>query len=63
MDQLLLAVTPARAAELSGRTRTRIFDAIRDGELSARKDGKATLIEIDELRRWIQSMPKCGRAA
>jgi hypothetical protein len=52
-----IAYTPAQAAIASGRTRTRIFGAIRSGELKARKDGKATLIEHDELIRWVRSLP------
>jgi hypothetical protein len=56
-----IAVTPNAAAEITGRTRTRIFEAIRDKELCARKDRKATIIEIDELRRWVKSLPHRGR--
>jgi hypothetical protein len=56
-----LAVTPDVAAEITGRTRTRIFEAIRKQELTARKDGKATVIETDELLRWLRSLPTRGR--
>lgn len=52
-----LALSPAQAVVASGRSRTRIFDAIRSGELKAKKDGRATLIEVAELQRWITSMP------
>jgi hypothetical protein len=38
-------------------SRTRIFDAIRNGEISARKAGRSTIIEIDELKRWVKSLP------
>ena len=37
------------------------FKAIKDKELTARKDGKATLLEADELRRWVRSLPTIGR--
>ena len=57
-----LAVTPELGAEMVGRTRTRIFNAIKDKELTARKDGKATLIEVEELRRWVRALPTRGRA-
>lgn len=57
-SEILLSVTPVKAAAMTGRTRTRIFNAIRGGELTAKKDGKATLIEIDELRRWVKALPK-----
>lgn len=52
-----IACVPETAALLTGRTRTRIFQAIQSGELVARKDGRATLIEHEELRRWVRSMP------
>lgn len=45
------------AVKASGRSRTRIYKAIGNRELTARKDGKATLIERDELVRWIKAMP------
>jgi hypothetical protein len=58
-----IAVKPDEAAEATGFSRTRIFSAIRDGELTARKDGKATVIEIFELQRWLRSLPTRGRSA
>ncbi|MGD0420624.1 MAG: DNA-binding protein [Xanthobacteraceae bacterium] len=56
-----IAYPPAQAAIVSGRTRTRIFGAIKSGELKARKDGKATIIEHEELIRWIKSFPLAQR--
>lgn len=56
-----LAYPPLEAAHVSGRSHTRIKKAIREGELTARKDGKATLIEHAELKRWIESFPTIGR--
>jgi hypothetical protein len=57
----LISVTPEGAAESTGFSRTRIFNAIRDRELTARKDGKATVIETAELVRWIRTLPTRGR--
>lgn len=57
-----IAVTPADAAVVTGRNKTRIFAAIRNRELLARKDGKATLIETTELARWVQTFPTIGRS-
>ncbi|WP_029584354.1 helix-turn-helix domain-containing protein [Bradyrhizobium sp. URHD0069] len=57
-----ISYDPVQAAVVTGRSRSRIFKAIKDKELTARKDGRATLIEADELRRWVQSMPTIGRA-
>jgi len=53
--------TPAEAAEVTARTRTRIFEAIRRGELMAHKDGKATIITPEELQCWVSAMPTVGR--
>jgi excisionase family DNA binding protein len=58
-----IAYPPALAAQATGRSRTRIYKAIGAGELTARKDGKATLIERVELERWIKTMPVMGAAA
>jgi excisionase family DNA binding protein len=56
-----LAYTTAQAAAVTGRSHTRIKKAIREGELTARKDGRATLIERTELARWIAGLPTKGR--
>ena len=56
-----LAYPPAQAAKVTGRSHTRIKKAIREKELTARKDGRATLIEHAELQRWLASLPTIGR--
>jgi excisionase family DNA binding protein len=56
-----LGFNPDEAAASAGVSRTRIFEAIRDGTLTARKVGKATIIEPDELQRWVRSLPVRGR--
>jgi excisionase family DNA binding protein len=52
-----IAYTPEDAALVSGRSRSRVYEAIKNQELLARKDGRSTVIERDELIRWIRSMP------
>jgi excisionase family DNA binding protein len=52
-----IAVALENAPQIVGVSRTRIFEAIRNGELSARKAGRSTIIEIDELKRWVKSLP------
>jgi len=59
--QLPIAYTPEQAAAATGRSRSRIFKAIKDKELTARKDGKATILEDNELRRWVRTLPAVGR--
>ena len=39
------------------------FKAIKAKELTARKDGRCTLIEAAELQRWIRTFPAIGREA
>lgn len=56
-----ISYSPTSAAVATNRSRTRIFMAIKNKELTARKDGRATLIEADELRRWVRSLPSIGR--
>jgi hypothetical protein len=46
---------------VAGVTRTQIFQAIKNKELLARKRGRRTIIEVDELRRWISTFPTKGR--
>lgn len=46
---------------VAGVTRTQIFQAIKNNELMARKRGRRTIIEVDELRRWISTFPTKGR--
>ena len=58
-----IAYTPEEAAAVTGRSRSRIFKAIKEKELTARKDGKATILEHHELCRWIRTLPTIGRDA
>jgi Helix-turn-helix domain len=58
-----ISYTPEESARVTGRSRTRIFKAIREGQLIARKDGRATIIEADELRRWVRSFPAMSGVA
>jgi excisionase family DNA binding protein len=49
------------APQAVGVSRTRIFEAVRNKELTARKAGRSTIIESDELKRWVKSLPIKGR--
>ncbi len=60
---VVLALPPAQAGQACGRNRTRIFSAIKNKELQAVKDGKATVIMIAELYRWLSTLPTIGRDA
>jgi excisionase family DNA binding protein len=56
-----IALTPDEASESTGLSRSRIFEAIKEQRLTARNDGKATVIEVDELMRFVRSLPPRGR--
>jgi excisionase family DNA binding protein len=57
-----MALTPEELAESTGVGRTTIFEAIRNSELTARKAGnRTTLIECEEARRWLRSLPWRGK--
>jgi excisionase family DNA binding protein len=53
----ILLCTIKEACKRTGLGRSRIYQAIGSGELRARKSGARTLIEINEIRRWIASLP------
>lgn len=59
----LLAYSPEDAAKASSFGRTVIFEAIRNGELVARKRGGRTVITREDLQSWIRAMPKIQRVA
>jgi hypothetical protein len=61
-DTWPMAYAVEDAPAVAGVSRTRIFAAIRNGEMIARKAGRQTIIEADELQRWIRSLPtRCRR--
>lgn len=55
VEELMYSVV--RSAELSGLGRTKIFEAMRSGELVAVKVGRRTLIRRSDLVAWIESLP------
>ena len=50
----------AEACAVAGIGRTKIYQAITDGSLKARKCGKRTLILRDELRHFLASLPSAA---
>lgn len=61
LPSAVIAVGIDDAPALIGISRTRIFEAVRNGEITVRKAGRSTIIEVDELRRWVRSLPTKGR--
>jgi excisionase family DNA binding protein len=52
-----LAYSIAEACAVARAGRTAIYEAIREGALTARKRGRKTLILPDDLRRWVEGHP------
>lgn len=45
------------AAEVASISRTKIYEAIKSGNLVARKHGKRTIILRDDLRAFLAALP------
>jgi excisionase family DNA binding protein len=54
-NQIALKISEVCAASRIGRTR--VYDAIKRGELRARKHGKSTLILHDDMIEWLNALP------
>jgi excisionase family DNA binding protein len=52
-----MAFSVNEAAMRAGLGRDRIYNAIRDGALVAKKFGRRTLITADALRRFLDGLP------
>lgn len=52
-----IAVTIPDAVKATGMSRTSIYDALKRGDLRARKAGRRTLISFDELQTYLASLP------
>ena len=52
-----LAFSIAEACAVARAGRTAIYQAIKDGDLVARKRGRRTVILCDDLRRWLDRLP------
>ena len=61
MDRI--AYTLPEAARIAGVSRTRMFDAVRRGELTIRKVGRSSIVTHEELLIWIRSLPVKGKPA
>jgi helix-turn-helix protein len=54
-NPIALKISEVVAASRIGRTR--IYEAIKDGELRARKNGKSTLVLHADLVDWLNRLP------
>lgn len=56
MQKLYCTIT--EAINLSGLSRTSIYDALKRGDLTARKAGRRTLIAFEELENYLSQLPQ-----
>ena len=52
-----LALTIIDAVTVSGMSRTSIYEALKRGDLTARKAGRRTLISFADLQAYLASLP------
>jgi hypothetical protein len=56
-DLPVLTCTPSEFPRIFvGVSRTRLYEAIRTGEIKTIKDRKRRIIEIEEAKRWVRSL-------
>jgi excisionase family DNA binding protein len=55
-----LAVSVPAATRAAGIGRTRLYEAMRDGELASCKVGKRRLILLEDLRAWLARQRHAG---
>jgi excisionase family DNA binding protein len=52
-----IAVTILEAVQMTGIGRSTLYSLFREGKLTPRKSGKRTLLIVEDLRRYIDSLP------
>lgn len=53
-----IAVTIPDAVKASGMSRSSLYEALKRGDLSARKAGRRTLINFADLQSYIANLPE-----
>jgi excisionase family DNA binding protein len=53
-----MAMSPAEAAQVAGIGTTLLREEIAAGRLTARKVGARVLIAVEDLRAWLDNLPK-----
>lgn len=53
-----LALMPKPAAHYIGISLASLYNEIRAGRITARKFGRRTLINVDDLKAWLVALPE-----
>lgn len=57
MENNKISLTIEQVVEVSGIGRSKIFAAMRDGKLPARKSGRRNIILYSDLIKYLESLP------
>ncbi|TIL42793.1 helix-turn-helix domain-containing protein [Mesorhizobium sp.] len=57
MQRPVITVTIPDAVKATGMSRTSIYEALKRGDLTARKAGRRTLISFADLESYLASLP------
>lgn len=58
MEVTPVGYKPVEAAKVSGTSKTKIYEALNEGRLRARKCGASTIILRHDLLGWLNSLPE-----
>lgn len=58
--QVPIAVTVPEAVKLTGLSRSRLYECLQAGVITAKKAGRRTLIPFEELEAYMASLPAYG---
>lgn len=52
-----IALSLREASEVSSKSRSKLYEAIKGGKLRAVKDGRRTLVMVRDLEAYLESLP------
>jgi excisionase family DNA binding protein len=53
-----IAISIIEAARRAGVGRSSVYEAIGRGDLKIRKNGRRSLVLVDDLKAWVSAMPE-----
>lgn len=58
-----ISVSIPEAIEMTGIGRSSLYKLFSEGKIKPRKSGKRTLVLVEDLKRYVESLPTTGGAA
>lgn len=55
-----IAISIVEAARRTGVGRSSVYEAIGRGDLKIRKNGRRSLVLVDDLKAWVLAMPEAN---